>query len=113
MPAGHTFGKTHGAGDPSFVGAGAGSRGSIEDMGLGWRSKHGTGVGKDAITGGPEVTWSQTPTQWSNHYFDNLFKFEWELTKSPAGAQQWKAKAAEPSIPGRVRSRRRSTCRRC
>jgi catalase-peroxidase len=66
---------------------------------LGWKSKHGTGFGADAITGGPEVTWSQTPTQWSNHFFDNLFKFEWELTKSPAGAKQWKAKGADATIP--------------
>jgi catalase-peroxidase len=98
IAGGHTFGKTHGAGDPSFVGAepeGA----LIEDQGLGWRSKHGTGVGADAITGGPEVTWSQTPTKWSNHFFDNLFKFEWELTKSPAGAQQWQAKGAAADIP--------------
>src|SRR5882757_3890318 len=73
--------------------------GAIEDQGLGWKSKHGTGIGADAITGGPEVTWSQTPTQWSNYFFDNLFNFEWELTKSPAGAQQWKAKGAEATIP--------------
>ena len=95
---GHTFGKTHGAGDPSFVGAepeGA----VIEDQGLGWRSEHGTGIGADAITGGPEVTWSQTPTKWSNNYFDNLFKYEWELTKSPAGAWQWEAKDAPDVIP--------------
>ena len=98
VAGGHTFGKTHGAGDPSFVGAEP-EGGVIEDMGLGWRSKHGTGVGADAITGGPEVTWSQTPIQWSNHYFDNLFKFEWELTKSPAGAWQWQAKDAEATIP--------------
>jgi catalase-peroxidase len=71
----------------------------IEDQGLGWRSKHGTGLGPDAITGGPEVIWSQTPTKWSNHYFDNLFKFEWELTKSPAGAWQWEAKDAVADIP--------------
>jgi catalase-peroxidase len=71
----------------------------IEDQGLGWRSKHGTGFGADAITGGPEVTWSQTPTQWSNHYFDNLFSHEWELTKSQAGALQWQAKDAPASIP--------------
>jgi len=98
IAGGHTFGKTHGAGDPSFVGPepeGAG----VEDQGLGWKSKHGTGIGPDAITGGPEVTWSQTPTKWSNHFFDNLFKCEWELTKSPAGAQQWKAKNAEATIP--------------
>src|SRR6202011_4439021 len=73
--------------------------GALEDQGLGWKSKHGTGIGADAITGGPEVTWSQTPTKWSNHFFDNLFKYEWELTKSPAGAKQWKAKGAEATIP--------------
>jgi catalase-peroxidase len=98
IAGGHTFGKTHGAGDPSFVGPepeGA----VIEDQGLGWRSKHGTGFGGDTITGGPEVTWSQTPTQWSNHYFDNLFQYEWELTKSPAGAWQWQAKDAPADIP--------------
>jgi catalase-peroxidase len=98
IAGGHTFGKTHGAGDPSFLGPepeGA----TIEDQGLGWKSKHGTGFGADAITGGPEVTWSQTPTKWSNHFFDNLFKFEWELEKSPAGAFQWKAKGAEATIP--------------
>jgi catalase-peroxidase len=98
IAGGHTFGKTHGAGDPSFIGPepeGA----VIEDQGLGWRSKHGTGFGADAITGGPEVTWSQTPTKWSNNYFENLFKHEWELEKSPAGAQQWKAKDAEATIP--------------
>ena len=98
IAGGHTFGKTHGAGDPSLMGPDP-EAGAIEDQGLGWRSKHGTGLGPDAITGGPEVTWSQTPTQWSNHFFDNLFKFEWELTKSPAGAKQWQAKNAEPSIP--------------
>jgi catalase-peroxidase len=98
IAGGHTFGKTHGAGDPSFVGTEP--EGSvIEDQGLGWRSKHGTGIGADAITSGLEVTWSQTPTQWSNHYFENLFKFEWELTKSPAGAHQWQAKDAPADIP--------------
>ena len=98
IAGGHTFGKTHGAGDPSLIGVepeGA----AIEDQGLGWKSKHGTGIGADAITGGPEVTWSQTPTKWSNHFFENLFKYEWELTKSPAGAKQWKAKGAEATIP--------------
>jgi catalase-peroxidase len=98
IAGGHTFGKTHGAGDPSLLGAepeGA----AIEDQGLGWKSKHGTGVGCDAITGGPEVTWSQTPTKWSNLFFKNLFENEWELTKSPAGAKQWKAKGAEATIP--------------
>src|SRR5438067_6152662 len=98
IAGGHTFGKTHGAGDPSFLGPepeGA----VIEDQGLGWRSKHGTGFGADAITGGPEVIWSQTPTQWSNHFFENLFGNEWELEKSPAGAQQWRAKNAEANVP--------------
>jgi len=98
IAGGHTFGKTHGAGDPSFLGPepeGA----VIEDQGLGWRSKHGKGHGADAITGGPEVIWSQTPTKWSNHFFDNLFNNEWELTKSPAGAWQWAAKNAAATIP--------------
>jgi len=98
IAGGHTFGKTHGAGDPSFIGPepeGA----LIEDQGLGWRSKHGSGFAADTITGGPEVIWSQTPTKWSNHYFDNLFKHEWELEKSPAGAQQWRAKDADANIP--------------
>ncbi len=98
IAGGHSFGKTHGAGDPSHIGPepeGA----QIEDQGLGWRSKFGKGHGADAITGGPEVTWSQTPTKWSNHFFQNLFKYEWELTKSPAGAKQWKAKGASADIP--------------
>src|SRR6476659_9249120 len=98
IAGGHNFGKTHGAGDPSLIGP-APEGGAIEDQGLGWRSKHGTGLGADAITGGPEVTWTQTPTKWSNHFFDNLFKYEWELEKSPAGAFQWKAKGAEATIP--------------
>ncbi|HVY15496.1 MAG TPA: catalase/peroxidase HPI [Rhodopila sp.] len=98
IAGGHSFGKTHGAGDPSLMGPEP-EAGAIEDQGLGWISKHGSGFGADAITGGPEVTWTQTPTKWSNHFFENLFKYEWELTKSPAGAQQWKAKGAEPTIP--------------
>jgi catalase-peroxidase len=98
IAGGHSFGKTHGAGDPSLVGP-APESGALEDQGLGWKSKHGTGVGCDAITGGPEVTWTQTPTKWSNLFFKNLFENEWELTKSPAGAQQWKAKGADASIP--------------
>jgi catalase-peroxidase len=98
IAGGHSFGKTHGAGDPSLVGADPES-GALEDQGLGWKSKHGTGIGADAITGGPEVTWTQTPTKWSNLFFKNLFENEWELTKSPAGAKQWKAKGAEASIP--------------
>ncbi|MBX5222981.1 catalase/peroxidase HPI [Rhizobium sp. NLR9b] len=98
IAGGHTFGKTHGAGDPSFIGAEP-EGGAIEDQGLGWKSSFGTGVGKDAITAGLEVTWSQTPTRWSNYFFENLFAHEWELTKSPAGAHQWRAKNAEASIP--------------
>ena len=98
IAGGHTFGKTHGAGDPSLIGAEPES-GAIEDQGFGWKSKHGTGFGADTITGGPEVTWTQTPTQWSNLYFKNLFENEWELTKSPAGAKQWKAKGAAATIP--------------
>jgi catalase-peroxidase len=98
IAGGHTFGKTHGAGDPSLLGPEPESA-AIEDQGLGWRSKYGTGVGADAITGGPEVIWSETPTKWSNHFFDNLFKYEWELTRSPAGAQQWQAKGAAADIP--------------
>ena len=84
IAGGHSFGKTHGAGDPSLVGPEP-ERGAVEDEGLGWKSKHGTGHGGDAITGGPEVIWSQTPTKWSNLFFDNLFEIEWELTQSPAG----------------------------
>jgi len=98
IAGGHTFGKTHGAGDPSLIGPepeGA----ALEQQGLGWKSKFGTGIAADAITGGPEVTWSQTPTKWSNYYFENLFNNEWELTKSPAGAWQWKAKGADATIP--------------
>jgi catalase-peroxidase len=98
IAGGHTFGKTHGAGDPSLIGP-APEAGAIEDQGLGWKSKHGKGLGSDTITGGPEVIWSQTPTKWSNHFFDNLFKYEWELTKSPAGAWQWQAKGADAAIP--------------
>ena len=98
IAGGHTFGKTHGAGDPSLIGP-APEGGAIEEQGLGWKSKHGTGMGADAITGGPEVTWTQTPTKWSNLFFKNLFENEWELTKSPAGAKQWKAKGAAATIP--------------
>jgi len=98
IAGGHTFGKTHGAGDPSLVGPEPES-GALEDQGLGWKSKFGTGFGADAITGGPEVIWSQTPTKWSNHFFKNLFENEWELTKSPAGAQQWQAKNGQKDVP--------------
>jgi len=98
IAGGHTFGKTHGAGDPSFVGP-APEGGPIEDQGLGWSSKFGSGRGGDAIGSGLEVTWSQTPVKWSNYFFDNLFRYEWELTKSPAGAWQWVAKDAPENVP--------------
>jgi len=100
IAGGHTFGKTHGAGDVKNVGPepeGAG----IEEQNLGWKSRFGTGMGGDAITSGLEVTWTSTPTKWSNDFFENLFKYEWELTKSPAGAQQWRPKngAGDGTIP--------------
>ncbi len=98
IAGGHTFGKSHGAGDASLVGPEP-EAAPIEAQGLGWISRHGSGKGPDTITGGPEVTWSQTPTQWSNHFLENLFKYEWELTKSPAGAYQWVAKDAPEIIP--------------
>ncbi|MCB9871522.1 MAG: catalase/peroxidase HPI [Planctomycetes bacterium] len=98
IAGGHTFGKTHGAGDVKLVGPEP-EAAPIEQMGLGWKSAFGTGKGKDAITGGPEVTWTTTPTQWSNNFFENLFGYEWELTKSPAGAWQFKAKGDVATIP--------------
>jgi catalase-peroxidase len=91
IAGGHAFGKTHGAGDPSLVGP-VPEAAPIEEQGLGWKSRFGTGKGNDTITGGPEVIWTQTPTKWSNNFFRNLFEHEWELTKSPAGAYQWKPK---------------------
>ncbi len=98
IAGGHTFGKTHGAGDPKLVGPEP-EAAPIEEMGLGWKSKFGTGKGKDAITGGPEVIWTTTPTKWSNNFFENLFGYEWELTKSPAGAYQFVAKGHGVTIP--------------
>jgi catalase-peroxidase len=98
IAGGHSFGKTHGAGDPSLIGPEPESA-AIEDQGLGWKSEFRSGIGCDAITGGPEVTWTQTPTTWSNLFFKNLFEYEWELTQSPAGAKQWRAKGAEATIP--------------
>jgi catalase-peroxidase len=91
IAGGHTFGKTHGAGDATLVGPEP-EGGEIEQQGLGWSSKHATGIAGDAITSGIEVTWTTTPTKWSNNFFDNLFNYEWELTKSPAGAHQWAPK---------------------
>jgi catalase-peroxidase len=100
IAGGHAFGKTHGAGDPKHVGHEP-EAAPIEEQGLGWKSSFGTGKGDDTIGGGPEVIWTQTPTKWSNNFFRNLFGFEWELTKSPAGAYQWtpKGSAGEGSVP--------------
>jgi catalase-peroxidase len=98
IAGGHSFGKTHGAGDPKLIGPEP-EAAPIEEQGLGWKSKFGTGKGKDAITGGPEVTWTTTPTKWSNNYFENLFGYEWELTQSPAGAYQFKARGDVATIP--------------
>jgi catalase-peroxidase len=100
IAGGHTFGKTHGAGEAKFVGPEP-EAAAMEMQGLGWSSSYLTGKGGHAITSGLEVTWTQTPTKWSNNFFSNLFGFEWELTKSPAGAQQWKPKnhAGEGTVP--------------
>jgi catalase-peroxidase len=100
IAGGHTFGKTHGAGDPKLVGPEP-EAAPIEEQGLGWKSRFRTGKGPDTITGGPEVTWTTTPTKWSNNFFWNLFGYEWELTKSPAGAKQWRPKkgAGKGTVP--------------
>ncbi|MFH9870571.1 catalase/peroxidase HPI [Streptomyces lydicus] len=100
IAGGHTFGKTHGAGPADHVGDDPEAAG-LEQQGLGWKSTYGTGKGADAITSGLEVTWTTTPTQWSNNFFENLFGYEWELTESPAGAKQWKPKdgAGEGTVP--------------
>ena len=100
IAGGHTFGKTHGAGPAQHVGA-VPEAAPIEEQGLGWSCAYQTGIAGDAIGSGLEVTWSNTPTQWSNYFFDNLFKYEWELTKSPGGAQQWKPKgdAGADTVP--------------
>lgn len=99
IAGGHTFGKTHGMADPGQYVGPEPEAAPIEAQGFGWMSSYNSGSGPDAITGGPEVTWTQTPTQWSNAFFENLFAHEWELTKSPAGAKQWVAKDAEATIP--------------
>src|SRR6201999_984397 len=91
IAGGHTFGKTHGAGDAALVGVDP-EGADIEQQGLGWKSSYGSGKGADAIGSGLEVIWTTTPTKWSNNFFWNLFGYEWELTKSPAGAHQWKPK---------------------
>jgi catalase-peroxidase len=99
IAGGHTFGKTHGAGDADLVGPEP-EAAPLEQQGLGWKSSFGSGKGADAITSGLEVTWTDRPTQWSNRFFEILFGYEWELSKSPAGAHQWVAKDAEDIIPG-------------
>jgi len=98
IAGGHTFGKTHGAAPSDNVGKEPEAAG-LEQQGFGWKNSFGSGKGADTITSGLEVTWTKTPTQWSNNFFENLFGFEWELSKSPAGAHQWVAKNAEPIIP--------------
>ncbi|MEY4576217.1 MAG: catalase/peroxidase [Pseudomonadota bacterium] len=98
IAGGHSFGKTHGAAPAAHVGADPETSG-LEAQGFGWKNSFGTGAGGDAITSGLEVTWTTTPTRWSNNFFENLFGFEWELTKSPAGAHQWTAKGAGATIP--------------
>ncbi|HXG49185.1 MAG TPA: catalase/peroxidase HPI, partial [Methylomirabilota bacterium] len=98
IAGGHAFGKTHGANPASYVGPEPGGA-PLHEQGLGWKSSFRSGKGPDTITSGLEVTWTQTPTKWSNHYLENLFKYEWELTKSPAGAHQWVAKDAPEIIP--------------
>jgi catalase-peroxidase len=101
IAGGHTFGKTHGAADPDAHVSDEPEGAGLEQMGLGWKNSFGTGAGPDTITSGIEVTWTMTPTQWDNNFFENLFGFEWELTKSPAGANQWKPKdgAGEGTTP--------------
>ena len=98
IAGGHTFGKTHGAAPASHVGREPEAAG-LAEQGLGWANSYGTGKGAHTITSGLEVTWTTTPTKWSNNYFENLFRYEWELTKSPAGAHQWVAKDAAPTVP--------------
>jgi catalase-peroxidase len=98
VAGGHTFGKCHGAGDAKHVGPEP-EAAPIDEQGFGWKSSYKSGKGGDTISSGLEVTWTQTPTKWSNYYFENLFKYEWELTKSPAGARQWVAKDAPEDIP--------------
>ena len=100
IAGGHTFGKTHGAGDAALLGPEPEGRRPRGLQGLGWKSSFGSGKGDDTIGGGPEVTWTTTPTKWSNNFFENLFGYEWELTKSPAGAKQWVAKDAPAVDPG-------------
>src|SRR5439155_13793719 len=100
IAGGHSFGKTHGAAPTSHVAPEPEATG-LEEQGLGWRNSYGTGRGAHTITSGLEVTWTTTPTKWSNNFFENLFKYDWELTKSPAGAHQWTPKngAGDGTVP--------------
>jgi len=98
IAGGHTFGKSHGTGDPKLLGPEP-EAADIEEQGLGWKSKYGEGKGPHTLTGGPELTWTTTPTKWGHDFFKHLFEYEWELSESPAGAKQWVAKNAEPIIP--------------
>jgi catalase-peroxidase len=102
IAGGHSFGKTHGAADPDEHVGPEPEGAPLEAQGFGWSNTFGTGKGEDAITSGIEVTWTETPTQWSNRFFENLFGYEWELSQSPAGAHQWVAKdgAGAGTIPG-------------
>ncbi len=114
IAGGHSFGKTHGAGDAAHVGADP-EAADLEAQGLGWSSKHGTGIAGDAITSGLEVTWTRTPTKFSNDFFKHLFEFEWELTKSPAGAHQWRPKngagaGTVPNAHDKTKTHRARTC---
>ena len=109
---GHTFGKTHGAGDGDLVGPEPEGC-PLEFQGLGWKSSFGTGVGKDAITSGLEVVWTPTPTKWDNSFLETLYGYEWELTKSPAGAWQFTAKDGAEAAPFPTRSAGRGASRRC
>ena len=111
IAGGHTFGKTHGAADAKINVGPEPEGATIEEQGFGWKNKFGTGKGNDAITSGIEVIWTTTPTKWSNNFFQNLFGFEWELTKSPAGAFQWTPKggAGADTVPDpHDKSKRRS-----
>ena len=109
IAGGHTFGKTHGAADPDEYVGPEPEGAPLEEQGLGWKNSYGTGKGADAITSGLEVTWTATPTQWGNSFFENLFGYEWELTKSPAGANQWQPKdgAGAGTVPDARRPARR------
>ena len=112
IAGGHTFGKTHGAGDPSLIGPEP-EGSAIEDQGLGWKSKHGTGIGADAITGGPEVTWTQTPTKWSNLFFDEPVQVRMGADQEPGRARNNGRRKARQPTSRTPSTSRRSMCRPC